>query len=90
MAFAALIVDDSDVIRYVLRKAIGEIVPSCEVFDCSNALDAARFLGSRIPEILFIDLNMPGISGFQFIERLSKILGGRKPPIELLIRSPHN
>ncbi|MDR3372805.1 MAG: response regulator [Ancalomicrobiaceae bacterium] len=81
MTFAALVVDDSDVIRYVLRKAISEIMPSCEVFECPNALEAARFLGSRIPEILFVDLNMPGISGFQFIERLSKILDGRKAPI---------
>ncbi|MDR3494800.1 MAG: response regulator [Ancalomicrobiaceae bacterium] len=81
MEFSALIVDDSDVIRYVLRKSLAKIMPSCVVFECSNARDAARLLGDRIPEVMFIDLNMPGISGFQFLESLSTILDGRKAPI---------
>ena len=39
-----------------------------EVRCCSNASDAAEFLLQSIPELIFLDINMPDISGFQLIK----------------------
>ena len=62
----ALIVDDSGVIRTQLRQLVGAVVPNCKIYECDNALEAARFLMKAIPQVIFLDLNMPGVSGLGF------------------------
>lgn len=83
----ALVVDDVATVRMQLRIAIKEILHDCHVFESENALDAARFLSRFIPEVVLLDLNMPGISGLQFLEKLERITSGRKPPIIVSISS---
>lgn len=87
MSLQVLIVDDSATIREILRKGLVEILPDCQVFECETALEAGRFMLQMIPEVLFLDLNMPGVSGLTFLEKLDVILAGRRPPIIVSISS---
>lgn len=70
MTLKALIVDDEPVARRRLRTLLKrergvEIVDECE--DGTSALDAIRRLR---PDLIFLDVQMPGLDGFDVIELL--------------------
>ena len=70
MTLKALVVDDEPVARRRLRTLLRgepgvEIVGECE--DGTAALDAVRRLR---PDVMFLDVQMPGLDGFDVIELL--------------------
>ena len=70
MTLRALVVDDEPVARRRLRTLLKaepsvEVVGECE--DGSAAVDAVRRLH---PDLMFLDVQMPGIDGFDVIELL--------------------
>jgi two-component system LytT family response regulator len=70
MTLRALVVDDEPVARRRLRALLTseprvEIVGECE--DGYAALDAIKRLG---PDLMFLDVQMPGLDGFDVIELL--------------------
>ncbi|PKR88268.1 hypothetical protein CXZ10_15850 [Pleomorphomonas diazotrophica] len=81
----ALIVDDSAMVRTQLRNEIREVVPDCHVFEVESVLEAGRFLLRGVPDVLFLDLNMPHINGIELLKKFDSVLGGRRPPIVVSI-----
>jgi CheY-like chemotaxis protein len=63
-----LIVDDSREVRDVLDGALTEA--GARVFTAENAHEALGLLPRHRPELVLLDLYMPGMDGWQFIERL--------------------
>lgn len=84
---SALIVDDSALVRTQLRGEIGAVAPECHVYECSGVLEAGRFLLRSVPDVLFLDLNMPHINGIELLKRFDAVLGRRRPPIVVSISS---
>ena len=81
----ALIVDDSTVVRSQLRNEIKEVSGDFQVFECDSVLEAGRFLLRSVPDVLFLDLNMPNINGIELLKKFDSVLGGRRPPIVVSI-----
>ena len=78
MRLRVLIADDESLARERLRQLLEaedriEIVAECSTG--SEALDAIR---QKHPDIVFLDVKMPDLDGFEVIKRLS---GGRLPVI---------
>jgi DNA-binding LytR/AlgR family response regulator len=70
MGLRTLIVDDEPIARQVLREEleqIGEVEIVGEVGDGMAALAAIRLL---FPDLVFLDLQMPRLSGFDVIKKL--------------------
>jgi two-component system LytT family response regulator len=70
MGLKTLIVDDEPIARQVLREEleeIGDIEISGEAHDGATALAAIREL---TPDLIFLDLQMPGVGGFDVIRKL--------------------
>lgn len=76
-----LIVDDEPVARRVLREEL-EIHPAIELIgEASNgheALDAIRSYG---PDLVFLDLQMPGMTGFEVMHALASLPAAAIPVI---------
>jgi len=66
-----IIIDDEPLSRDVLRKYLAEVSDLEIVAECSDAIEATRFLNKRPIDILFLDINMPGLSGISFARSLS-------------------
>lgn len=66
-----IIIDDEPLSRDVLRKYLAEVSDLEMVAECSDAIEATRFLNQRPIDILFLDINMPGLSGISFARSLS-------------------
>ena len=66
----ALIVDDEPLARRELRRLL-EAHPEIEVVaEAGSAVDAERALSTHAPELMFLDIQMPGRTGFQLPEAL--------------------
>jgi CheY-like chemotaxis protein len=73
------LVDDDDVFVFLTTKAIEQtnLVDLIKVFE--NGLDALNFLKENknnvdaLPEIILLDLSMPIMNGWQFLEEYTKV-----------------
>ncbi len=73
------LVDDDDVFVFLTKKTIEQtkLVDLIKVF--GNGLDAINFLKENknnvavLPEIILLDLSMPIMNGWQFLEEFTKI-----------------
>lgn len=68
-----LVVDDSATIRALVEQ-IADGDPDCVVVGVAADVSAARtFIRDHRPNLITLDLNMPGMSGLEFLGELSSI-----------------
>ncbi len=67
-----LVVDDEPLARSRLSRMLGEVgVCRCEVVaQAANAVDAMSALLHHVPDVVFLDIQMPGVSGIELAKRL--------------------
>ena len=58
-----MIVDDEPLSRDILRKYIAETGDLELVAECQDAFEAIHQLGRKQVDLLFLDINMPGLTG---------------------------
>jgi two-component system LytT family response regulator len=64
----ALIVDDEELARKLLREML-ESHPEIEIVaECGNGMEAVKAVAEHKPELLFLDVQMPKLSGFDVLE----------------------
>ena len=69
----ALIVDDERLARKELMKLL-EDHPMIEVVgEAMNAEEATQMVNELNPDLLFLDIQMPGKTGFQLLEELDSV-----------------
>jgi CheY-like chemotaxis protein len=76
-----LVVDDQREVRDVLEGALTEA--GARVFTAENGEEALRLLPRHRPELILLDLYMPGMDGWQLMERLAAAGLETTPPIVL-------
>jgi CheY-like chemotaxis protein len=82
-ALRVLVVDDERLARerlIGLLRAVGGVEI---VGEASNGADAIREVARRGPEIVFLDVHMPGLDGFEVARRLGE------PPPEVVFATAH-
>jgi DNA-binding LytR/AlgR family response regulator len=63
-------VDDESVAHDIIKKYCA-MLPKLEVVqDCYDAIEAIEYLNSHRVDLIFLDLNMPKLSGFEFLKTL--------------------
>lgn len=74
MNLKAIIVDDEENARVLLKERLTKYHPEIEVKDlCESAKDALLSVLKYKPDIIFLDIQMPGMSGLEFFENLSEV-----------------
>jgi two-component system LytT family response regulator len=69
----ALIIDDERLARVELRRLLAAH-PEIEIAgEASNGDEALTLLAQASPDLLFLDVQMPGLTGFDVLERLDEI-----------------
>jgi len=69
-----LLIDDDADDRLIFIDALDEIAAGIECATAKNGLEAIEYLKSAIaiPSLIFLDLNMPLMNGFQCLEKIKK------------------
>lgn len=64
----ALIVDDEDLARLALRELMKTHLEIEVVGECSNGFEAVKAVAEQKPHLIFLDVQMPKLSGFDVLE----------------------
>ena len=71
MMATCMIIDDEPLSRDVLRKYIAEVKDLDIEAECSDAFEATHQLNQSLVDLIFLDINMPGLSGISFARSLT-------------------
>jgi DNA-binding LytR/AlgR family response regulator len=61
----ALVVDDEPLVRSELVYALGKVAGEVEVTEAPDAVEALRELAAGRYDVVFLDINLPGLSGLE-------------------------
>ena len=70
MKFKYLIVDDEPLARKLIAAHASKIEGLELVGECGNAIEAANLLRNKSVDLIFLDIQMPKINGFEMLELL--------------------
>lgn len=76
-----IIVDDEPLARRGLRARLERHSDVEVLTECQNGLDAVSAISQHRPDLVFLDIQMPGLNGFQVIHKLREL----NQPIPLVI-----
>lgn len=66
-----IIVDDEPAAHYVLANYIKQNPELELVFEAYNGIEAYEYLENHAPQLMFLDIDMPGLSGMELLKKLS-------------------
>lgn len=78
MKVRCLIIDDEPLAIKVLEKYIEEVNDFECVGSCGSAVKAIQFLSEQPVDLIFLDINMPKLSGIEFLETM------QNPPLTVI------
>lgn len=67
-----IIVDDEPIAREILESHLQKIISLKLVASCKNAMEAFNEINSKQVDLIFLDINMPEISGLSFAKSINK------------------
>ena len=68
----AVIVDDEELARGLVREMLQKH-PDIEVLaECANGFEAVKAVAERKPDLLFLDIQMPKLDGFEVLELIDE------------------
>ena len=82
----ALVVDDEAPARSELRYLLGECEGVEVVGEASNAIEALQLIKAIPYDVIFLDIQMPGLTGVQ----LAEVLAGLTHPPAIIFVTAHS
>ncbi len=76
-----VVVDDEPLARKGLRTRLERHADVEVVAECQNGLDAVSVISKNRPDLVFLDIQMPGLNGFQVIHKLREL----NQPIPMIV-----
>ncbi len=70
MKIRVLIVDDEPLARARVKKMLAEEPDVVVAGECANGLEAIAFIQEHRPDLMFLDVQMPEVSGFDILRAL--------------------
>ncbi|MRI02368.1 response regulator [Kriegella sp. EG-1] len=87
------IIDDDDIYQLTMSLNLKAINPDFTINIFNDGLEAINFIKDNLnnqtalPDIIFLDINMPVMDGFQFIEEYVKLKSKVNKPITIYMVS---
>lgn len=69
-AISCAVIDDEPIAREILEQYIADDDRLVHIASYKNAREAMRGIGENRVELIFLDINMPGLTGFQFLRSI--------------------
>ena len=88
-----LLIDDNHIDNMISSKLLASQQYAEEILVMKSPKEAIDFIreafrsGKNIPEVLFLDIRMPGMNGFDFLEEFGKIEGVAEHDVKTYVLS---
>ncbi|WP_438749619.1 response regulator [Pararhizobium sp. O133] len=84
-----LTVDDDENDLFICTYTIRRFDPAIKVVKAMNGLEALGVLKDMTPDAIILDINMPVMNGFEFLEHYTKEFETHAPVVAMLTSSHH-
>jgi CheY-like chemotaxis protein len=83
-----LLVDDDAAANYLSKELLESLNAAKEIEIAENVLRALKIISQEdCPDIIFLDIKMPGLDGFDFLDKLKKLTLSKNVKIVMLTSS---
>ncbi|NHM07420.1 response regulator transcription factor [Flavobacterium sp. CYK-4] len=79
-----IVIDDEEMARAIIGQMVENTPQLTLVQECSNAMQAIKYLNQHPVDLIFLDIHMPDFTGFDFIQTI------KNPPKVILVTSDKN
>jgi two-component system LytT family response regulator len=79
----AIIIDDEELARQLIKNYLREVDFIEIVQECENGFDAVKAISEFKPDLIFLDIQMPKLNGFELLELIDN-------PPEVIFITAHN
>lgn len=90
-----LLVEDDRITNFINKRLIQKMIPNSLISIANNGLEGIDFLNAclencgSIPQLILLDINMPVMDGFEFLEQFQLLKIKEKVTIVMLTTSDH-
>lgn len=88
------LIDDDNIVVYLTKRIINNSYPNIEIVsfeDGSDALDRLQELANSsdqdFPEFILLDIHMPMVDGWEFLEAYEKLPSNKRAKCKLMMHS---
>jgi CheY-like chemotaxis protein len=67
------LIDDEQVVNFITKRLLSQLTNDIEVVDFTDSQKALEQLQVETPDIVFLDLHMPKINGWEFLEEMKHL-----------------
>lgn len=85
-----LLIDDNPIDLLVNQHVVKKVIPEVEVVQKKSAVEALDYLRNsenKLPDFILLDIKMPLLDGFGFLEEFKKDLANRQTGVRIFILS---
>ena len=79
--FKILLVEDNKINMLLAKTLIKQIIPNCTIFEAENGQIAVDKFNLLEPDLIFMDIQMPVMNGYEATTEIRKIANGKDVPI---------
>lgn len=65
-----IVVDDEEPARSLVKEYLEDYKDLVLLDECNNGVDAVKSINSFKPDLVFLDIQMPGLTGFEVLQKL--------------------
>lgn len=73
-----LLVDDAVFVRMSLKKILDDSDLDCTYFEAGTGEEAVKLYTATNPDVVIMDITMPGMNGIEAVERIKELNPGAK------------
>lgn len=90
-----LLIEDDQITNFINQRLIKKLNFSLHVHSTLNGYEGLTYIkdclkrNKEIPDLIFLDINMPVMDGFEFLEEFQKLKLAKKVIIIMLTTSSH-